>query len=152
MLFRSDLRLPFWVAAGFAGLNWLYGFFILPESLAPENRRTFSWKRANPVGSLLALRRFPVVLGLAETYFILSIAQTMLQSVWVLYMGARYGWGPAQVGVSLALVGITSIIVQAGLVKHIIAALGETRGVITGLCITIVIQIGYGLATQGWMI
>ncbi len=152
LLGNFNLRLPFWVAAGFAGLNWLYGFFILPESLAPENRRPFSWKRANPIGALLALRRFPVVLGLAETYFILSIAQTMLQSVWVLYMGARYGWSTGQVGVSLALVGVTSIVVQAGLVKHIIARLGETRGVITGLGISIVAQICYGSATQGWMI
>ena len=152
MLGHFDLRLPFWVAAGLAATNWLYGMFILPESLAPENRRAFEWKRANPIGSLLALRRFPVVLGLAETYFVLSIAQTMLQSVWVLYMGYRYAWTPLQVGLSLATVGVTSILVQAGLVKHIIARLGETRGVITGLCISIAAQFAYGFATQGWMI
>ncbi len=149
---QFGLRVPFWVAAGLAAVNWLYGLFILPESLAPENRREFSWKRANPVGSLLALRRFPVVLGLTETYFILSTAQMMLQSVWVLYMGYRYDWNTRQVGLSLALVGVTSILVQAGLVKHIIARLGETRGVVTGLGISIAAQLGYGFATQGWMI
>lgn len=152
LLGSYSLRLPFWVAACFAGLNWLYGFFILPESLAPENRRPFSWSRANPIGSLLALRRFPVVLGLSECYFILSIAQTMLQSVWVLYMGARYGWSTAQVGGSLAVVGVTSIVVQVGLVKHLVARLGETQSVIVGLAISIGAQICYGLATQSWMI
>jgi DHA1 family tetracycline resistance protein-like MFS transporter len=152
MLGNIGLRVPFWVAAGLAAANWLYGLFILPESLAPENRRPFDLRRANPVGALLALRRFPVVRGLTEPYFILAIAQTMLQSVWVLYMGYRYGWTSFQVGLSLALLGLTSVLVQAGLVKHIIARVGETRGVIMGFAITIVAQLCYGFATQGWMI
>jgi DHA1 family tetracycline resistance protein-like MFS transporter len=87
-----SLRLPFFVAAACVGINWLYGAFVLPESLPPEHRRPFSWKRANPVGSLMALRRFRGVFDLAWMYFIFKFANTMLQSIWVLYTGYRYGW------------------------------------------------------------
>ena len=152
LLGTVNLRLPFWAAAGFAALNWLYGAFMLPESLAPENRRAFAWKRANPIGAVFALREHPVVLGLAGTHFLFMIAQTMLQSIWVLYTGHRYGWTPGQVGASLAVVGVASAIVQAGLVKAILGRLGETRGVVAGMCLSICAQICYGLATQGWMI
>ncbi len=147
-----DLRLPFWAAAGCAGLNWLWGFFVLPESLKPENRRAFEWKRANPVGALLALRHLPAVLALAGSYFMLMLAQTMLQSTWALYTDARYHWGPLQVGLSLMSIGVLSGLVQATLVKKIVPRLGETRAVIIGFIISIIAQIGYGLATQGWMI
>jgi DHA1 family tetracycline resistance protein-like MFS transporter len=152
MLGEFGLRVPFWVAAGLAALNWLYGLFVLPESLAPENRRDFSWSRANPVGTLLALRRFPAVLGLAEAHFTMSVAQLMTHSVWVLYMGYRYGWTSFEVGASLAVAGATSVVVQAGLVKPIIGRIGEQRGFLLAGCVAIVAMTGYGLATQGWMI
>jgi DHA1 family tetracycline resistance protein-like MFS transporter len=147
-----DLRLPFWVAAGCAALNWLYGCFVLPESLAPENRRDFSWQRANPIGAILALKRFPAVLGLAESYFILTLAQMMLFSIWALYTGYRYHWDPQHVGLSLTLVGVISAVVQAVLAQRIIGRLGDTRGVILGLALSAVAQTLYGLATLGWMI
>jgi MFS transporter, DHA1 family, tetracycline resistance protein len=152
ILGQYDLRLPFWGAAACAALNWLYGYFVLPESLAPQNRRAFSWKRANPVGSLMALRRFPAVLGLAESYFILSVAQQMLFSIWVLYTGYRYHWGRDQVGYSLAAVGVISSVVQAGLAKRIIGRIGDVGGVIAGLTLSAVAQLSYGLAPQGWMV
>ncbi len=152
LLGSIDLRLPFWVAAGCAALNWLYGCFVLPESLAPENRRAFSWKRANPVGALVALKRFPAVLGLAESYFILTLAQMMLFSIWALYTGHRYHWEPWHVGLSLTLVGLVSAFVQAVLAKRILGRLGDPRGVILGLALSAVSQTLYGLATEGWMI
>ena len=152
LLGHIDLRLPFWAAAGCSALNWLYGFFVLPESLAPENRRAFSWKRANPVGALTALKRFPAVLGLAESYFILTLSQRMLFSIWVLYTGYRYQWTPREVGWSLALVGVGSAVVQAVLAKRIIGRIGDKRGVILGLLLSATAQALYGLATQGWMI
>jgi DHA1 family tetracycline resistance protein-like MFS transporter len=147
-----SLRLPFWVAAGCSLANWLYGYFVLPESLKPENRREFSWKRANPIGALVALKRFPAVLGLVESFFLLTLAQVMLQSTWALYTGYRYEWSPLQVGLSLMFVGVATGAVQATLVKKIVPKLGDTRAVVIGLCISIVAQIGYGLAPQGWMI
>jgi DHA1 family tetracycline resistance protein-like MFS transporter len=147
-----DIRLPFWVAAGCSALNWFWGFLVLPESLAPENRRAFQWSRANPIGALLALRHLPTVLALAGSYFIMMLAQTMLQSTWALYTDARYHWGPLQVGLSLMSVGVLSGLVQATLVKKIVPRIGETRAVVIGFIISIISQIGYGLATQGWMI
>lgn len=152
VLGHYDLRLPFWVAAGCASLNWLWGFFVLPESLKPENRRAFEWKRANPVGALLALGHLPSVLALAGSYFILMLAQTITQSTWALYTDARYHWGPMQIGLSLMLVGVLSGLVQATLIKKIVPRIGETRAVALGFMISIVSTIGYGLATQGWMI
>jgi DHA1 family tetracycline resistance protein-like MFS transporter len=146
------LRVPFWAAAGLAALNWLYGMFVLPESLAPENRRPFSWKRANPVGTLMALRRFPAVIRLAETHFIMCVAQVMLHSIWVLYMGYRLGWTTGEVGLSLAVVGICSIVVQAGLVKSILGRIGEKRGLLLSICVMAVAMVGYGFATTGWMV
>ncbi len=147
-----SLRLPFWFAAGCSAANWLYGFFVLPESLKPENRREFSWTRANPVGALLALKRFPAVLGLVESFFLLSLAQVMLQVTWALYTDYRYHWSPLQVGLSLMFVGASSGLVQATLVKKIVPALGDTRATIVGLCISLVAQVGYGLAPYGGLI
>jgi len=149
---HPTLRLPFYVAACCVAANWLYGAFVLPESLPPEKRRPFSWKRANPVGSLLFLRRHKGVLDLAGTYFIFNFGQVMLQSIWVLYTGYRYGWNTRQVGLSLALVGIMAIIVQLRLVRPILARTGEKRGLILGLLISSLIMACYGLAGRGWMI
>ncbi len=152
LLGHQNLRLPFWFAAGFAGLNWLYGFFVLPESLKPENRRAFSWSRANPIGALKALRRLPAVRALAESYFLVMLAQAMLYSIWVLYTGHRYGWDTRQVGFSLCAVGVLSAIVQAGLVKRFVASLGDSRAMTVGFILSITAQLGYGLAPQGWII
>ncbi len=152
LLGANDLRLPFLVAAGLTLANWVYGLIVLPESLAPENRRAFSWARANPVGSLLALRRWPVVVGLASSLFLMNLAQFGLQNVWVLYTEYRYHWTSRQVGASLAVVGLMAAIVQGGLARRIIPALGERRAIVIGLTIGSINMIGYGLATAGWMI
>ncbi len=146
------LRLPFFVGAGLTTLNWLYGLLILPESLPRDQRRAFSWKRANPVGSLLALKRFPVVLGLTATYFLMMLAHQTFPSTWVLYTSYRYHWTPGQVGASLAVVGVMAMIVQGGLSRRIIPALGERRSIVIGLTNATVFMFAYGLATQGWMI
>ncbi len=152
ILGNHSLHLPFWFAAGCSALNFFYGYFMLPESLKPENRREFSWKRANPIGALAALKRFPAVLGLVECYFILTLSQVMLQSTWALYTDYRYSWSPLQVGLSLMFVGVATGLVQATLVKKLVPKIGDTRSVILGLCISIIAQIGYGLAPYGWMI
>jgi len=152
LLGHIHLRLPFFVSAGCLMLNWLYGAFVLPESLPPERRRAFEWKRANPVGALLLLRRFPGILGLAGMYFLYFLGSIMLQSTWVLYTGYRYGWGTREVGLSLTFVGVATAIVQARLVRPILGGLGEKRGLAAGLMISAFVMTGYGLATQGWMI
>ncbi len=148
----KDLRLPFLVAAGLTALNWLYGYFVVPESLAKGNRRNFSWARANPVGSFVALTRYPIVAGLATTSFLLNLSQYSLHATWVLYTGYRYDWNPAQVGWSLATVGFMAAIVQGGLARRIIPALGEKKALTIGLVLGAASMFGYGFATEGWMI
>lgn len=152
LLGDHDLRLPFLVAAGMTLVNWLYGWFVLPESLAPENRRKFSWARANPVASLNALRRHPVVAGLSNSFFLLKVSEYSLHATWVLYTGYRYGWTSGEVGLSLATVGVMAAIVQGGLTRRIIPALGEATALRLGLVIGGITMFAYGFATQGWMI
>ncbi len=147
-----NLRLPFFVAGGLTLVNWCYGLFILPESLPQDRRRRFQWKRANPLGALHGLGRYPLVAGLAAAMFLLNLAQFGLHATWVLYTGKRYDWGPEQVGYSLFAVGIGAAIVQGGLARKIIPALGEKRSLLLGVGFGIAAYVGYGLATQGWMI
>jgi MFS transporter, DHA1 family, tetracycline resistance protein len=151
LLGGTDLRLPFWVAAGLTLLNVLYGFFILPESLKPENRRSFDWARANPIGSLTALSKYPVVLSLAASIVLSSLAQNALQSTWVLYTGYKFGWDTQAVGISLAVVGVTAAIMQGGVIRILLPKLGERRAILLGQISFIFSLTLYGLATQGWM-
>jgi MFS transporter, DHA1 family, tetracycline resistance protein len=146
------LRLPFLAAAGLTLLNWLYGVFVLPESLPAGNRRAFSWARANPVGSLLALKQYPVALGLTGTFFLLNLANEALPSTWVLYTSYRFQWTSAQVGLSLAVVGFMAVLVQGGIARRLIPALGERRSAMFGLANGAGLMLGLGLATQGWML
>jgi DHA1 family tetracycline resistance protein-like MFS transporter len=150
-LAEYSLRLPFWVAAGCSTLNLLWGWLVLPESLKPENRRPFSWARANPIGALAALKRFPAVLGLVESFFILMLAQNMMFSLWALYTDHRFGWTPREVGLSLAFAGVLMGVFQGLLVKRIVPWLGETRAALTGLIILALVYAGYGLSTHSWM-
>ena len=146
------LRVPFIVAGVLTLLNALYGWFVLPESLAPENRRAFSWKRSNPVGALLHLQKYPMVLGLAGTYFLIYLAHQVLPSTWVLYTSYRYNWTVSQTGLSLAVVGLMAAIVQGGLTRIIVGRIGERKSAIIGLAVGSLAYAGYGLATEGWMI
>ncbi|MCW5581562.1 MAG: MFS transporter, partial [Luteimonas sp.] len=107
-----DLRLPFWFAAGLALLNFCYGLFVLPESLAPDKRRPFEWKRANPLSALKRLSELQGVGPLALVVAFAALAQFTLHSSWVLYTTFKFGWGPAQNGWSLFVVGVMSFLVQ----------------------------------------
>ncbi len=147
-----NVHLPFFVAAGLVFVNLLYGIFVLPESLKPENRSKFSWAKANPVSSLLNLRKYPLVFGLAGAFLFLVLAQGGLQNVWVLYTSYRFGWGELANGLSLGLVGVTAAIVQGGLVGPIIKRLGERGAIVMGLSVSVVSFFFYGLASQGWML
>jgi DHA1 family tetracycline resistance protein-like MFS transporter len=149
LLGHSDPRLPFWVAAGLSLTNGLYGLFILPESLPRERRSPFSWKRANPIGALNLLRRQPALLGLAAITFLYYLAHQSLPSIFVFYARYRYGWDTAMVGLTLAGVGVCSMVVQGGLVRPIVARLGERRTLIVGLIAGAVGFTIYGLAPTG---
>jgi len=152
LLGNIGLRMPFVVAGSLTLLNALYGWFVLPESLAPENRRAFSWARSNPVGALLHLKKYPMVLGLAGTYFLIYFAHQVLPSTWVLYTEHRYHWSYGQTGASLAVVGLMAAIVQGGLTRIIVGKIGERKSAVLGLSVAALAYVGYGLATEGWMI
>jgi MFS transporter, DHA1 family, tetracycline resistance protein len=152
VLGEYGLRVPFMAAAVLNLCNTLYGFFVLPESLAPENRRPFDWSRINPLASLRALGRFPVVLGLTATIALERLAHNSLPSTWVLFTTYRFGWTEAQNGLSLALVGLMFGLVQGGLAGKFVAKFGERRALLFGLSVGALGFLLYGLATQGWML
>lgn len=151
-LFGSyDPRMPFWVAAALSLLNAAYGFLVLPESLPKESRSAFSWKKANPVGAFAFLRARPSLFGLAGVNFLANLAHGSLPAVFVLYANFRYGWDEKKVGITLALVGLCSMVVQAALIRPVIAKLGEARTLLVGLCFGAVGMAIYGLAPTGEM-
>jgi DHA1 family tetracycline resistance protein-like MFS transporter len=145
------LRAPFLVSAALNGANLVYGLFVLPESLPKELRRPFSFARANPFGALRGLARSPILLGLTGTLLCGFLAQQILQSIWALDTQARFDWQPIDIGVSLAVVGVASGLVQGGLVRVAMARLGERRAILVGQVFTTAGFIGFGAATRGWM-
>jgi MFS transporter, DHA1 family, tetracycline resistance protein len=144
-------RLPFWVSAALTLLNWLYGYFVLPESLAPENRRKFDWKRANPIGSLLNLKKYPFILSLAASLFLVYIANFATQGTWSYYTMEKFGWGELEVGLSLGFVGLMVAIVQGGLIRVIIPKLGQEKSLFLGLIINALGLFAFAFASQSWM-
>jgi len=152
MLGEIDLRLPFLVSAGLALTNWLYGFFVLPESLPPEKRiKRFDWKKANPVGSLILLRRHSELMGLAVLWFLYHMAHYVLPAIFVLYTGHRYGWDMRQIGLMLMATGVLGIIVQAGLVGRIVRLIGERGALLVGLAAGTMGFTIYALAPTAWI-
>jgi DHA1 family tetracycline resistance protein-like MFS transporter len=145
-----DPRLPFWVAAGLALLNFCYGLFVLPESLRPEHRSAFSWRKANPLGALKLLRSHRELTGLASVYFLFHMAHHALPSVFVIYASYRYGWSPTTVGLTLAGSGICSVIVQGGLIRPVVRRLGERRTLLMGLAFGTLGFALFGAAATGW--
>ena len=144
-------RVPFLAAAALALLNWLYGLFILPESLDPANRRKFDWKRANPVGTLAHLRKFPVVSGLLISLMLLYIAAQSVQGAWPYYTMEKFKWDERMVGISLSVVGVITAIVQGWLIRIILPKLGQTRAVYVGLGLYSLGFLLFAFASQGWM-
>lgn len=144
-----SLRLPFWAAAGLSLVNAAYGFFILPESLAPERRSAFAWSRANPLGSLKLLSSHRELLGLTAVTFLAYLAHESLPSMFVIYADYRYGWGERAVGLALAVVGVCQTIVAATLVGPAVKRLGERRALYAGLLCAVLAFLAYGLAPTG---
>jgi len=147
-----NLRLPFFVAAGLALLNWVYGYFILPESLREEDRSPISLSKMHPLGSISRLNAYPVVGALTVTFICASLAQRGLENVWVLYMGHRFEWDSKQNGIALGLVGLMALFVQGGLVRPMVARFGERKCALIGLAASATAFLGYGLVTEEWMV
>jgi len=146
------LRVPFFVAAALTLVNWLYGYFILPESLAKENRRKFDIKRANPVGSLMSLKKYPVILGLIIAFFFLYIAGHSIQSNWSYFGTEVFQWTPWDIGISLSFVGLMIALVQGLLVRVVVKKLGQRKTVYLGLIINCIGLLLFSMVTELWML
>jgi MFS transporter, DHA1 family, tetracycline resistance protein len=144
-------RVPFMAAAILTFINWLYGYFILPESLKPEHRRKFDWKRANPVGSLMNLTRYPVITGLVASLVLIYIAAHAIQSNWAFFTMERFKWSTGMVGISLGVVGFMFALVQGLLIRKIIPALGKERSVYVGLGMNTIGLVLFAFSNQSWM-
>jgi DHA1 family tetracycline resistance protein-like MFS transporter len=144
-------RLPFFAAAGLAIVNWLYGYFILPESLSTENRRKFEWRRANPIGTLKNFGRYPVILSLVVSLVCIYLASHATQSTWTFYTMEKFGWNEKWVGYSLGFVGLMIGIVQGGLIRIIIPWLGQKRSIYFGMGFYALGFTGFAFALKGWM-
>jgi DHA1 family tetracycline resistance protein-like MFS transporter len=148
---QENPRLPFLVAASLAGLNFIYGFLVLPESLPPEKRAPKLKINAVPFAAIYKLKAYPTVAALAITIFFCALAQQALQSTWILYNGKRFQWDSFQNGLSMTAVGVLTFIMQAGLVRYLTSALGPRRSIFLGLGAAALSHTLYGLATEGWM-
>jgi DHA1 family tetracycline resistance protein-like MFS transporter len=144
-------RVPFYAAAGLCLLNWLYGYFILPESLAKEHRRAFDWKRANPVGSLMHLKKYPTLGGLFICLTFIYIAAHAVQSNWNYFTMYRFNWSEKMVGISLGVVGLLIGLVQGVLIRFINPWLGNEKSVYAGLMLYTAGMFLFAFATQSWM-
>ncbi|MEP6699891.1 MAG: TCR/Tet family MFS transporter [Bacteroidota bacterium] len=145
------VRAPFYAASILCLLNWLYGFFVLPESLSKENRRPFEWKRANPFGSFQLLKKYPAIGGLAISFFLIYLGAQAIQGNWNYYTIYRFHWSEKMVGYSLATVGLLVAAVQVGLIRIVNPRLGNERSIYIGLCFYALGMVLFAFANEGWM-
>jgi len=151
LLSPYGLRLPYFAAAGFSLLNWLYGFFILPESLPANRRSAIDFAKANPFAAIIALTKVQGIGSLVWVVVLTAFPQFLLQSSWVLYTTFRFGWGPRENGFSLFVVGIATALGQTVMLGLLLRRLGDVNTALAGLASSCFAYVLYGLATQGWM-
>lgn len=145
------LKIPFIAAAGLALLNALYGYFVLPESLAPENRRPFSWKRANPIGTLRRLGTYPGVSGLISAFFLVYIASKAVESVLAFFLIEKFKWSMSSISSLGIFIGVLLIGIQGGLIRIIIPKLGQEKSIVAGLLFYAAGLVLISFANQGWL-
>ena len=149
---KWGVQVPFLVAAGLSLLNFTYGLFVLPESLKKENRiNQIEYKKANPIGSIMKLDKFPIVIGFMVPFFLIYVASYSIQSTWTFYTMYRFDWDESTVGYSLAVVGIVVALVQGGLVRYIVRYLGEKKTVLLGICLWTLGLFLFASASKSWM-
>ncbi|MEO6547920.1 MAG: TCR/Tet family MFS transporter [Ferruginibacter sp.] len=151
LLGEYGVRIPFAVAACLSLLNCIYGYFVLPESLAPENERPFEWKRANPLGTLTQLKKYPAVSGLIISFFLIYLGANAVQSTWAFFTIKQFNWTAKMIGISLGLVGLLVGIVQGGLIRVVNPWLGNKRSIYLGLIFYTVGLFLFAFASQTWM-
>ena len=145
-------RVPFFAAALFTAINLVYGFFILPESLNKDKRRKFDLRRANPIGTLLSLKKYPLITGLLVCIVLFNIAQHSTHSTWTFFTIEKFGWTEKLVGYSLGFIGLLAAIVQGGLIRIIIPKFGNINSVYFGMFFYIIGLFLFSIASKGWMV
>ena len=145
-------KIPFIAAAIFTLINVIYGYLILPESLPLQNRRKFDIKRANPVGTLLSLKKYPIISGLLICIVLFNISQHATQSTWTFFTIEQFNWNEKWVGYSLGFVGLMAAIVQGGLIRIIIPKIGNIKSVYFGMIFYIIGLTLFAFANKSWMI
>jgi DHA1 family tetracycline resistance protein-like MFS transporter len=138
-------RVPFFAAAGLTFLNFLYGYFVVPESLPKEHRRNFRWINANPIGSFRHIKKYPIIMPLVVCIFLINIAAHAVQSTWSYFTMEKFQWNERMVGYSLGVIGILLTIVQAGLIRVIIPKLGLAKSIVTGLFLNCISLFAFGI-------
>ncbi len=152
LLAGYGLRAPFLAAALLSMLNFAYGLFVLPETLPPEKRRVFEWRRANPLGAFYHLRTRPVVMGMAWVMLFFGIAHQVYPSVWAFYTQEKFNWTPLDIGLSLGVVGVVFGLSQALVTRWAIPRFGEVRSATIGIIVMVLTYLGYALAQAGWQL
>ncbi|MGW9233085.1 TCR/Tet family MFS transporter [Pseudorhizobium sp. NPDC055634] len=145
-------RVPFFGAAALSFINFVAACFLLPETLAPVNRRRFEWRRANPLGALKQMRQYPGIGAVLTVLFLYWLAHAVYPSVWSFVSAYRYGWSEGQIGLSLGLFGICAAVVMATVLPRIVPVLGEWRTAVLGLSFSAIGLVGYAIAWEGWMV
>ncbi len=151
LLGQYGARIPFYAAAILCLLNFIYGYFILPESLSTENRRPFDLKRANPIGALLHLKKYPKLIGLVLATFLLYVASHAVHSNWSYFTMYQFKWDEKMVGISLGVIGLLVGIVQGGLIRWINPKLGNQKSIYVGMALYTIGMFLFATATQSWM-
>ena len=151
LLGQFGSRVPFYAAAVLCMINFLYGYFILPESLSKANRRNFDIKRANPIGAILNLKKYPKLTGLITAIFILYVASHAVQSNWSFYTIYRFNWSEKMVGISLGIIGLLVGIVQGGLIRWINPILGNEKSIYLGMALYTLGMFLFAFAVESWM-
>ena len=152
LLGAIDLHLPFLAAGCLCVANLFFGFFALPESLSHENRKPFALRTANPVGALREIWRYSSVFSLMMILVLAMFANRVAEMTWVLYTGYRFHWGPTEIGISLAIVGVIFVVGQGWFTRILIPRIGERRAILIGLGVSVVVSVLYGVVNKGWML
>lgn len=152
LLGQFGSRVPFYAAAVLCLLNFLYGYFILPESLPEHNRREFSLKRANPIGAFMNLRKYPQLIGLVISIFLLYAASHAVHSNWGYYTIYKFNWDEKMIGISLGVIGLLVGLVQGVLIRWVNPKLGNEKSVYVGMGLYTFGMLLFALATESWML
>lgn len=151
LLGQFGVRVPFYAASALAFANFAYGWFALPETLKAENRRPFDWRRANPIGSLLQVRKLSGILPISSVYFLWQLASLIYPMIWSFYAMSRYHWSGTMVGLSLALMGVAMALMQIFVSARIIRRFGERKTATIGLIGGILTMVALTFISDGWL-